>query len=88
MQSTQQILNSSPSNDSAMMEDLEVGIPYYQPRAPNKKMKKRKQLDALLKFRSISGKSSRSNGRSSNEHLLTSEDELFLPDQHPHVKKT
>ena len=62
-----------------LMNDLETGIPYNTPRHVNKKMKKRKQLDALLKFRS--SKSSRSSHRLSNEALLTSEDELFLPDQ-------
>lgn len=71
----------SDKNNSRIMDDLindlEAGIPFQPPRQSNKKMKKRKQLDALLKFRSST---SRSN-RSSNEIIRSSEDELFLPDQ-------
>lgn len=54
-----------------LINDIEEGIPYNPPRQSNKKMKKRKQLDALLKFRSAK----------SNQTLRSSEDELFLPDQ-------
>jgi hypothetical protein len=57
------------------INDVEAGIPYNPARHSNKKMKKRKQLDALLKFRT-----SKSN-RLSNEGLLTSEEELFLPEK-------
>jgi hypothetical protein len=69
----------SDNNNSRLMDDfindIEEGIPFNPPRQSNKKMKKRKQLDALLKFRS-----SKSN-RLSKEILRSSEDELFLPDQ-------
>lgn len=66
----------SEQNTSHIMDDfindLEAGIPTFQTTRPlNKKMKKRRQLNALLKFRS---KSSRS-----KEILRSSEDELFLP---------
>jgi hypothetical protein len=75
----------SDYNNSRLMDDfvndLEAGIPYNQPRTSNKKMKKRKQLDALIKFRSSTSRSTRGSSRLSNEALLTSEDELFLPDQ-------
>jgi hypothetical protein len=57
------------------INDLEAGGSYNPPRHSNKKMKTRKQLDALLKFRT-----SKSN-RLSNEALFTSEDELFLPER-------
>lgn len=72
------------------MDDLEIGLPYHHStRLPTKKMKKRKQLDALLKFRSSSSsKVPRNNPRSSNEILLTSEDELFLPNQTTVPKKS
>ena len=55
-----------------LIDDIEAGIAYIPPRQSNKKMKKRKQLDALLKFRSK---------KRSNELLRSSEDELFLPNQ-------
>jgi hypothetical protein len=57
-----------------LINDIEEGIPYNPPRQSNKKMKKRKQLDALLKFRS---------SKSNRDALRSSEDELFLPDQKP-----
>ncbi len=63
-----------------LMNDLEAGISSNQPRHVNKKMKKRKQLDALLKFRSPRSNRN-STHRSSHEALLTSEEELFLPEQ-------
>lgn len=63
------------------VNDLEEGQSYNQPRQTNKKMKKRKQLDALLKFRSFASKSTRGTSRLPNEDHPTSEDELFLPDQ-------
>jgi hypothetical protein len=56
-----------------LVNDLEAGIPFQPPRQSNKKMKKRKQLDALLKFRS--------SNRLSNEIRRSSEDELFLPNK-------
>lgn len=60
------------------MEDLEIAIPYFQNRPANKRMKKRKQLDALLKSRFSSSRAS----RNSNSNILTSEEELFLsPDK-------
>jgi len=66
--------NISDQNNSRLMDDLindiEEGIPYNPTRQLNKKKKKRKQLDALLKFRSSNRKAVRS-----------SEDELFLSDQ-------
>jgi hypothetical protein len=74
--------NNSEENSHLMddlMNDLEAGISSNPPRHVNKKMKKRKQLDALLKFRSI--RSNRNSQRLSNEALLTSEEELFLPEQ-------
>lgn len=65
------------------IDDIEAGIPFHTPRSTNKKKKKRKQLDALLKFRSTS------NNRLSKEVLRSSEDELFLPDQkHPPGKSS
>ncbi|CAF4832919.1 unnamed protein product, partial [Rotaria sp. Silwood1] len=75
--------NQSDQNNSRFMDDfindLETGIPYNNPpRHCNKKMKKRKQLDALLKFRSSTSKSNRLSNRLSNEILLSSEEELFL----------
>jgi hypothetical protein len=60
-----------------LINDIEEGIPYSPPRQSNKKMKKRKQLNALLKFRSAK----------TNQTLRSSEDELFLPDQkHSQIK--
>lgn len=53
-----------------LIDDIEAGINYIPSRNPTKKMKKRKQLDALLKFRSK---------KSSNQSIRSSEDELFLP---------
>ncbi|CAF2781863.1 unnamed protein product [Rotaria sp. Silwood2] len=75
--------NQSDQNNSRLMDDfindLEAGIPYNNPpRHLNKKMKKRKQLDALLKFRSSTSRSNRHSNRLSNEILFSSEDELFL----------
>jgi hypothetical protein len=71
-------VNLSDQNNSHLMDDLmndlEAGISSNPPRQSNKKMKKRKQLDALLKFRSSTSKSNRG-------LLRSSEDELFLPDQ-------
>ncbi|CAF0946429.1 unnamed protein product [Adineta ricciae] len=58
-----------------LMNDLEAGFTYNPARTPHKKMKKRKQLDALLKFRSAKS------NRLSNEVINTSEDELFLPEK-------
>ena len=58
-----------------LMNDLEAGFTYNPVRTPHKKMKKRKQLDALLKFRSAKS------NRLSNEAINTSEDELFLPEK-------
>ena len=57
------------------MNDLEAGLTFNPARTLHKKMKKRKQLDALLKFRSAKS------NRLSNEVLNTSEDELFLPEK-------
>ncbi|CAF1066101.1 unnamed protein product [Adineta steineri] len=65
-----------------LMNDLEAGITYNPSRSSNKKMKKRKQLDALLKFRL-----SKSN-RLSNEVGHTSEDELFLPEKKNTLNKS
>jgi len=66
--------NISDQNNSRLMDDLvndlEEGLPYNPIRQLNKKKKKRKQLDALLKFRS-----------SNRKALRSSEDELFLPDE-------
>ncbi|CAF3820520.1 unnamed protein product [Rotaria sordida] len=77
--------NQSDQNNSRFMDDfmndLEAGISYNPPRHSNKKMKKRKQLDALLKFRSSTSRSNRHNNRLSNEILFSSEDELFLPNK-------
>jgi len=67
----------SEQNNSQIMDDLEAGIPFQPPRQLNKKMKKRKQLDALLKFRSLTSKYN----RLSKDIIRSSEDELFLPDQ-------
>ena len=74
--------NQSEQNSCIMddlLNDFEGGTIYNPPRHINKKMKTRKQLDALLKFRSSTSRSSRNSHRSSNEMLLSSEDELFLP---------
>jgi len=72
------------------MDDLEIGLPFpHSLRQPNKKMKKRKQLDALLKFRpSSTSKIPKSYNRLTTDVLLTSEDELFLPNQTPIQKKS
>lgn len=64
-----------------LLNDIEAGIPFHTPRSTNKKMKKRKQLDALIKFRSPQ------NNRSSKETPHSSEDELFLPDHQKHLPK-
>lgn len=53
--------------------DIEVGLVSNGTRYSNKKMRKRKHLDALIKFRSTK--------RNSNEIFRSSEDELFLPHQ-------
>lgn len=55
-----------------LIDDIEAGIGYIPSRNPTKKMKKRKQLDALLKFRSK---------KSTNQSIRSSEDELFLPNE-------
>lgn len=75
--------NLTDQHNSRFMDDfindLEAGVSYNPPRHSNKKMKKRKQLDALLKFRSPSSKSNRLSSRLSNELLLSSEEEeVFL----------
>ena len=57
--------------------DLEAGTISSIPRNINKKMRKRKHLDALLKFRSVR--------KTSNDILRSSEDELFLPNQKPSI---
>ena len=57
--------------------DLEAGTISNIPRNINKKMRKRKHLDALLKFRSVR--------KTSNDILRSSEDELFLPNQKPSI---
>jgi len=57
--------------------DLEAVIVSNVPRNLNKKMRKRKHLDALLKFRSTKN--------ASNDVLRSSEDELFLPHQKPSI---
>jgi hypothetical protein len=61
------------------LNDLEVGITSNIPRNLNKKMRKRKHLDALLK--------SRSTRNNSNDLLRSSEDELFLPHQKSSMNK-
>jgi hypothetical protein len=61
------------------LNDLEVGITSNIPRNLNKKMRKRKHLDALLK--------SRSTKTNSNDVLQSSEDELFLPNQKFSINK-
>lgn len=55
------------------LNELEVGLLSNNPRYSNKKMRKRKHLDALIKFRSTK--------RNSNEICRSSEDELFLSNQ-------
>lgn len=57
------------------LDDIEAGIPFHTPRSTNKKMRKRKQLDALIKVRTSRV------SRSTKELIRSSEDELFLPDQ-------
>ncbi len=61
------------------LNDLEAGISPNIPRNLNKKMRKRKHLDSLLKFRSTKN--------NSNDILRSSEDELFLPHQKPSITK-
>jgi hypothetical protein len=72
------------------MEDLEIGLPsYYQTRPSNKKMKTRKQLDALHKSRMSTSKTSIHAARQSSADILgSSEDELFLPDRTLSPKKS
>ncbi len=60
--------------------DIEAGTISNVPRNSTKKMRKRKHLDALLKFRS--------NKNQSNDIIRSSEDELFLPNQKPSITKT
>lgn len=60
-----------------LMNDLEAGLGYNTARHTTKKMKKRKQLDALLKSRLL-----RSN-RSSHPVVHSSEDELLPSDRKP-----
>jgi hypothetical protein len=62
-----------------IFNDLEAGLPSNISRGPNKKMKKRKQLDALLKFRFSKSQP--------NDALRSSEDELFLPHQKARTTK-
>ena len=64
------------------LDDLEAGVPFQTPRSTNKKMKKRKQLDALIKFRAPR------RSCSTKEMIRSSEDELFLPDQRQLPKKS
>lgn len=59
--------------------DLEAGLVSNFPRNFNKKMRKRKHLDALLKFRSTK--------KQSSDILRSSEDELFLPHQKTSITK-
>jgi hypothetical protein len=59
--------------------DLEAGISSNIPRNSNKKIRKRKQLDSLLKFRVKK--------TNSNDILRSSEDELFLPQRKPSITK-
>jgi len=61
------------------LNDFEAGTISNVPRNLNKKMRKRKHLDALLKFRSQKN--------SSNDILRSSEDELFLPHQKPSITR-
>jgi len=60
------------------VDDIEAGIGYLPSRTMTKKMKKRKQLNALLKFRSKT---------SVNQSIRSSEDELFLPNDNTHPAK-
>ncbi|CAF0971606.1 unnamed protein product [Adineta ricciae] len=56
------------------LQDLEVNeLSSNIPRRSNKKIRKRKQLDSLLKFRPVK--------KRSDDILRSSEDELFLPEQ-------
>lgn len=64
------------------LDDIEAGVPFQTPRSTNKKMKTRKQLDALIRFRIP-----RMN-RSTKEIIRSSEDELFLPNQKHLPKKS
>ncbi len=59
--------------------DLETGTISNIPRNFNKKIRKRKHLDALLKFRSTK--------KTSNDILRSSEDELFLPHKKSSITK-
>ncbi len=59
--------------------DFEAGTISNVPRNSNKKMRKRKHLDALHKFRSTQNQS--------NDILQSSEDELFLPHQKSSITK-
>ncbi|CAF4278744.1 unnamed protein product [Rotaria socialis] len=83
--------NLSDQNNTRFMDDfindLETGISYNPPRHCNKKMKKRKQLDALLKFRSSTSISNRRSSRLSNELSLSSEDDVFLSNRKNSSKK-
>jgi hypothetical protein len=63
-----------------IFNDLEVGLSSNIPQNLNKKMRKRKQLDALVKFRSTKN--------NSNDVLQSSEDELFLPYQKTSITKS
>lgn len=60
------------------VDDIEAGIGYLPSRTMTKKMKKRKQLNALIKFRSK---------KSVNQSIRSSEDELFLPNENTHSVK-
>lgn len=60
--------------------DLEAGTLLTIPRNSNKKIRKRKHLDALLKFRPVR--------KTSNDILRSSEDELFLPPQKSSITRS
>ncbi|CAF1139054.1 unnamed protein product [Adineta steineri] len=63
-----------------IINDLEAGVSSNIPRNSNKKMRKRKQLNNLLKFRLTK--------TNSNDILRSSEDELFLPQQKLSITKS
>ncbi|CAF1970058.1 unnamed protein product [Rotaria magnacalcarata] len=83
--------NLSDQNNTRFMDDfindLEAGTSYNPPRHCNKKMKTRKQLDALLKSRSSTSTSNRRSSRLSNELPLSSEDDVFLSNRKKSSKK-
>ena len=63
-----------------IFNEVEIGLPSNIPQNLNKKMRKRKQLDALVKFRSTKP--------NSKDILQSSEDELFLPYQKTSITKS